>query len=101
MALACLGQLGHRSGLPRTRRRLAAIAILALILVLALVIAASARELIPGVWTVDFGYCALDWYAASGSVGLACRGVDYARVWPLPIVQPWAGPGHSDQGRNT
>ena len=44
MALACLGQLGHRSGLPRTRRRLAAIAILALILVLALVIAASARD---------------------------------------------------------
>ena len=26
---------------------------------------------------------------SAGAVALACPGVDYMRLWPLPVVQPW------------
>jgi hypothetical protein len=35
--------------------------------------------------------CEMDFVTSVGAVALACPGVDYMRVWPLPVVQPWEG----------
>ena len=31
----------------------------------------------------------LDYHANIHAVALACPGVDYIRLWPLPVEQPW------------
>ena len=31
--------------------------------------------------------CYLDYHTPA--VALACPGVDYIRLWPLPVTQPW------------
>jgi hypothetical protein len=39
----------------------------------------------------------LDYQANIHAVALACPGVDYIRLWPLPVTQPWWDP--TDTGR--
>ena len=48
------------------------------------------RKLTDDIWTVKLirGY-EMDYHTKIGAVALACPGVDYMRVWPLPVVQPW------------
>ena len=33
--------------------------------------------------------CEMDYHTSIRAVALACPGVDYMRMWPLPVVQPW------------
>ena len=43
-----------------------------------------------GVWTLKLaGNCDLDYHANIHALALACPGVDYLRLWPLPVEQPW------------
>ena len=42
---------------------------------------------IDGVWTVRLRSCYLDYHANIHAVALACRGVDYIKLWP--VEQPW------------
>jgi hypothetical protein len=73
----------------RTRWLLAALAIL----LLAALLASRIEELTDGVWTLELiGGCAIDYHISSKTLALACPGVDYTRLWPLPVVQPWAEP---------
>ena len=68
---------------------------ISLALTLALILAARARtyELIPHVYTLDLGPCAIDYYTppAQPQVTLtaACPGRDMLRLWPWPPVTPW------------
>lgn len=66
-----------------------------LILVATLAIAVGRpRELMPHVWTVDAGSCSVDFYSPPAqrryTIALACPGVDYIRLWPLPPIRPWS-----------
>ena len=48
------------------------------------------RRLTETVWTVRLvAGCEMDYHTPIQAVALACPGVDYMRVWPLPVVQPW------------
>ena len=49
----------------------------------------TAEESIEGVWTVRLRSCYLDYHANIHAVALACPGVDYIKLWPLPVEQPW------------
>ncbi len=41
-------------------------------------------------WTVKLpAGCEMDFRTSVGVVALACPGVNYMRVWLLPVVQPW------------
>ena len=40
-------------------------------------------------WTARLRDCYLDYHTNIHAVGLACPGVDYIRLWPLPVLQPW------------
>jgi hypothetical protein len=40
----------------------------------------------------------LDYQARIQAVALACPGVDYIRLWPLPVKQPWGDPTDSLPG---
>ena len=64
---------------------------LALITVLIWVLALTQpRRLVEGVFTLNLtGGCRLDYHANIHAVALACPGVDYTRLWPLPVKQPW------------
>jgi hypothetical protein len=33
--------------------------------------------------------CYLDYHTPLQAVALACLGVDYVRLWPLPVERPW------------
>jgi hypothetical protein len=33
--------------------------------------------------------CELDFWTSRGVVALGCPGVDFYRLWPLPVVHPW------------
>ena len=72
-----------------------ALCLLALLAILLLggLLASRPRELVEGVWTVDTpGGCALDYHTSAKALALACPGVDYVRLWPLPVEQPWEEP---------
>ena len=48
------------------------------------------EEHIEGVWRVELvGRCYVDYHTSIQAVALACPGVDYIRLWPLPPEQPW------------
>jgi len=48
------------------------------------------EEHIEGVWRVKLlGRCYLNYHTSIQAVALACPGVDYIRLWPLPPEQPW------------
>ena len=48
------------------------------------------RRLTETVWTVRLvAGCETDYHTSIRAVVLACPGVDYKRLWPLPVVQPW------------
>jgi hypothetical protein len=79
-----------------TRKQLAFLVILALLTTL---LAARVDRLTTGVYTLKLiGGCYLDCHVPIQSVGLACLGVDYIRLWPLPMVQPWPDPTDWPEG---
>ena len=41
------------------------------------------------VWTLHLKDCDLDYHIPIRSIALACPGLDYMRLWPLPVEQPW------------
>ncbi len=48
-------------------------------------------KLTDTVWSAKLGArCELDFHTSIGAVALSCPGVDYMRLWPLPVVQPWS-----------
>ena len=63
------------------------------ILLLAGILASRPRELVEGVWTADVGACSIDYHPSLRALALACPGVDYLRLWPWPVEQPWEEPG--------
>ena len=73
------------------RQRLWLLLALASLLMVGL-LASRVERLTEGVWTVELSRgCSLD-YHTSGALALACKGVDYTRLWPLPVEQPWEEP---------
>ena len=60
---------------------------------LAVLVETRTDKLTDDVWSVELvGRCYLDYHANIQAVALACPGVDYVRLWPLPVVQPWWDP---------
>jgi hypothetical protein len=65
-------------------------------LLLSLFLASRTYELIPGVTAMRLiKGCELDFFHDTRlqpvfTVALACPRVDYIRLWPLPIKQPWS-----------
>ncbi len=48
------------------------------------------RKLTETTWTVKLvADCEMDFVTSVGAVALACPGVDYMRLWSLPVMQPW------------
>jgi len=48
------------------------------------------RKLVEGVWTLNLDtHCHLHYHANIPALALACPGVDYIRLWPLPLERPW------------
>jgi hypothetical protein len=69
------------------------------IFLFALLAASRIDQLIPGVWTLELvSGCAMDYHAPIHAVALACPAVDYIRLWPLPITQPWDDPSDMPPG---
>jgi hypothetical protein len=67
-----------------TRRQLAFLVILALLTAL---LATRVDKLTDNVCTLYVvGGCYLNYHASIQAVALACPGVDYIRLWPLPVV---------------
>ena len=82
------------------RREAALMGILVVLVLLGGFLASRPRELVEGVWTVDVpGRCSLDYHASARALALACPGVDYVRLWPLPLVQAWEEPGGPVRGQ--
>ena len=50
------------------------------------------HKLVEGVYTLQAGKCFVDYHTSIQSVGLACPGVDFTYLWPLPVMQPWPDP---------
>ena len=64
--------------------------LLDLLLLASLALPGRVRKLMESTWTVRLvAGCEMDFVTSVGAVALACPGVDYMRVWPLPVVQPW------------
>ena len=61
-------------------------------LLMAGLLASRVERLTEGVWTAELGRCSLDYHTSPKALALACPGVDYARLWPLPVEQPWEEP---------
>jgi hypothetical protein len=58
------------------------------------------RKLTEDIWTVKLiKGCEMDYHTSIRAVALACPGVDYMRLWPLPVVQPWQRTSESARGR--
>jgi hypothetical protein len=70
-----------------TRKRLVLWLILA-----GLLLASKVEKLTDGIWTVELGRCSLDYHTSVRTFALACPGMDYIRIWPLPVVKPWEEP---------
>ncbi len=49
------------------------------------------RKLTEDVWTVELIRCGIDYHTKAHTLALACLGLDYTRLWPLPVIQPWEG----------
>jgi hypothetical protein len=63
--------------------------IMVAILLLAGLLASRTEKLTEDVWPVKLmAGCALDYHTSYSAVALACPGVDYTRLWPLPVIQP-------------
>ena len=73
---------------------------LALITILIWVLALTQpRRLTEDVWTIKLvARCHLDYHTPIHAVALACPGVDYIRLWPLPVTQPWWDPTDTEPG---
>jgi hypothetical protein len=64
--------------------------LLDLLLLAGLALPGRVRRLTETVWMVRLvAGCEADYHTTIGAVALACPGVDYMRLWPLPMVQPW------------
>jgi len=46
-------------------------------------------RLTDDIWTIRLGECHLGYHTRMHAVALACPGVDYIKLWPLPVEQPW------------
>ena len=68
------------------------------IIISVLTLVGTAEETIEGVWTVRLRSCYLDYHTNIHAVALACPGVDYIRLWPLPVTQPWGDPTDTGPG---
>jgi hypothetical protein len=55
------------------------------------------HEPVEGVYSIETDLCALDIFTPpmqrQFTIALACRGVDYIRLWPLPPMKPWSEDG--------
>jgi hypothetical protein len=50
-------------------------------------------RLTDNVYTLNLpGDCYLDYHPCVQAVALACPGVNYRRLWSLPVRQPWEEP---------
>ena len=52
----------------------------------------SAERLTDDVWTVRLKDCYLDYLESIHAAALARPGVDYIKLWPLPVEKPWWEP---------
>ena len=60
------------------------------ILLLRGLLASRTHMLTEDVWTVELvAGCELDYHTTKHTLALACPDVDYMRLWPLPVIQPW------------
>ncbi len=63
-------------------------------LLLAVFLASRVEQLLPGAYTIELLDCQVDFLDTRlqpvFTVALACPGVDYTRLWPLPIQKPWS-----------
>ena len=60
---------------------------------LAVSVVTGAEKHTADIWTIRLRDCYLDYHHTSiDAFALACPGVDYTRLWPLPVVQPWPDP---------
>lgn len=75
--------------------------LLVLVLVAGIAIANKPQKLSDGVWSVEVGRCAVDYYTPptqdQRTLVLACPGVDLIRLWPWPPMQPWFEDGGAPQ----
>jgi len=55
---------------------------------LALFLVTSAEKHTENVWPVRLRHCYLDCHANIHALALACLGVDYIRLWSLPVEGP-------------
>lgn len=55
---------------------------------LAIFVVTGAEKYTDDVWTIRLRDCHLDYHTPIHSVVRACPGVDYIRLWTLPVVQP-------------
>jgi hypothetical protein len=63
------------------------------LLLAALLAASTVHRLTGDGWSLELVYrCYLGYHASIQAVALACPGVDYTRLWPLPVTQPWNYP---------
>ena len=51
------------------------------------------RERVEGIYSIETDQCSVDIFTPPAqkelTIALACRGVDYIRLWPLPPMKPW------------
>ena len=55
---------------------------------LAIFVATGAEKRTDDLWTIKLRRCNLDYHTPIHAVALACPGVDYIKLWPLPVEQP-------------
>ena len=60
------------------------------------IVSPGTYKMMEGIYTVDFlGLCNFDFYDKSVlpefTVGFRCTRLDYMKIWPFPIEQPWDG----------
>ena len=54
----------------------------------AIYVVTYAERFSDDVWALRLGDCDLDFHANIHALALAYPGVDYVRLWPLPVEQP-------------
>jgi len=57
--------------------------------IIAAFLVGNAERLTEDVSTARLRDCYLDYHTPIHAVALACLGVDYIKLWPLPVEQPW------------
>jgi hypothetical protein len=74
------------------RRQLAFLVLLSLVFIVVLLVS-RVGEHVEGVWSLELERrCYLNYHVSIQAVGLACLGMDYMRLWSLPVRQPWPDP---------